>query len=120
MVGTAGDFVRFLEAVRTGGGPILKPATARSMMTNQVGDLPVATQEPGWGFGYGGAVLRDPQAAQTPQSAGTWSWGGVYGANWFVDPERKLTMVSLTNTAIEGMVGAFSQEVRDAVYGSNP
>jgi len=120
MVGTAGDFVRFLEAVRTGGGPILKPATARSMMINQVGDLPVATQEPGWGFGYGGAVLRDPQAAQTPQSAGTWSWGGVYGANWFVDPERKLTMVSLTNTAIEGMVGAFSQEVRDAVYGSNP
>ncbi|MFX8672355.1 serine hydrolase, partial [Acinetobacter baumannii] len=30
MVGTAGDVLRFLEAIRTGGGPILKPETVRA------------------------------------------------------------------------------------------
>ncbi len=120
MVGTAGDFARFLEAVRTGGRPILKPDTAQSMMTNQVGDLPVTTQEPGWGFGFGGAVLKDPRAAKTPQSAGTWAWGNAYGGNWFVDPDQKITVVILTNTAREGIFGVYPVEVRDAVYGREP
>jgi glyoxylase-like metal-dependent hydrolase (beta-lactamase superfamily II) len=63
-------------------------------------------------------VLVDPVAAKSPQSAGTWQWGGAYGHSWFVDPKRKLTVVALTNTAIEGMSGAFPGELRDAVYGA--
>jgi CubicO group peptidase (beta-lactamase class C family) len=64
-------------------------------------------------------VLVDPQAAQSPQSAGTMSWGGAYGHSWFIDPTRRLTVVSLTNTAIEGMAGRFTVDLRDAVYGSD-
>ena len=71
---------------------------------------------PGWGFGFGGAVLVDPSAASTPQSPGTWQWGGVYGHSWFVDPQRRLTVVALTNTALEGLYGRFPIDVRDAIY----
>ena len=39
MAGTAPDFLRFLEAIRTGGGPILKPETVEEALRNQVGDL---------------------------------------------------------------------------------
>lgn len=39
---------------------------------------PEAIGGPGWAFGYGGAVLTDPAAAQSPQSPGTFSWGGVW------------------------------------------
>ena len=116
MVGTAPDVMRLLEAIRTGGKPILNAATAASMLRNQIGSL--MGPGPGIGFGFGGAVVVDPASAQTPQSPGTWQWGGVYGHSWFVDPERKLTVVALTNTALEGMWGKFTTDLRDAVYES--
>ena len=76
MVGTAGEFLAFLEAIRTGGGGIVSPQMASQMMTNQTGDLPIVTNGPGWGFGFGGAVLLDPAAASSPHSPGVWLWGG--------------------------------------------
>jgi CubicO group peptidase (beta-lactamase class C family) len=116
MVGTAPDVMRFLEAVRTGGKPILNAATAASMTRNQIGSL--MGPQPGMGFGFGGALVVDPAAAKTPQSPGTWQWGGIYGHSWFVDPERKLTVVAFTNTGLEGMWGKFTTDLRDAVYAS--
>jgi CubicO group peptidase (beta-lactamase class C family) len=116
MVGTAPDFMRFLEAIRTGGNPILGAAMAASMTRNQIGSL--MGPQPGIGFGFGGAVVVDPPAAHTPQSQGTWQWGGIYGHSWFVDPAQKLTVVAFTNTGLEGMWGKFTTDLRDAVYES--
>jgi CubicO group peptidase (beta-lactamase class C family) len=116
MVGTAGDVLKLLEAVRKGGAPILKAATVAEMTKDQVGPQ-AATQGPGWGFGYGWAVLDDPAVARTPQGVGTLAWGGVYGHNWFVDPVNRLTVVLMSNTAFEGMNGQVTRELRDAVYG---
>jgi CubicO group peptidase (beta-lactamase class C family) len=115
MVGRAQDVLTFLEAIRKGGLPILKPETVKQMMADQVGPQ-AQTQGPGWGFGYGWAVLADPELAGTPQAMGTIQWGGAYGHNWFVDPANRLTVVALTNTAFEGMSGDFPREIRDAVY----
>ena len=70
------------------------------------------------GFGLGWAVLKDPTVAATPQTAGSWTWGGVYGNAWFVDPAEELSVVNITNTAIAGMTGAFPDAIRDAVYGA--
>ena len=116
MIGVADDVLRFLEAIRGGGAPILSRATVERMTADQVGPQ-AQTRGPGWGFGYGWAVLADPAAAATPQSAGTYQWGGGYGHSWFVDPVEALTVVALTNTAFEGMTGAFVTQLRDAVYG---
>lgn len=115
MAGTAGDFSRFLEILRRGGKPILSTRSVQLMMTDQVGPQ-AQTQGPGWGFGYGWAVLDDPALTKTPQAKGTIQWGGAYGHSWFVDPQAKLTVVALTNTAFEGMSGAFTRDIRDAVY----
>ena len=116
MVGTAPEFLRLLETLRNGGGTLLKPDTAASMMRNQIGDLLVNARGPGWGFGFGGAVLEDPGRAGSPQSTGSWGWGGVYGHSWFIDPAQKLIVVGLTNTTIEGMAGRFPTDLRNAVY----
>jgi CubicO group peptidase (beta-lactamase class C family) len=116
MVGTAPEFLHFLETLRSSGGLLVKPDTAVAMMRNQVGDLPVNSRGPGWGFGFGAAVLKDPKQAGSQQSAGAWGWGGVYGHSWFIDPTQKLTVVGLTNTAIEGMAGRFPTDLRNAVY----
>jgi CubicO group peptidase (beta-lactamase class C family) len=115
MVGAPVEFLSFLEAIRTGGGGIVGPDMARAMMSNQTGDLAIVTNGPGWGFGFGGAVLLDPALAASVHSPGVWLWGGVYGHSWFVDPARKLSVVTMTNTAIEGMSGQFSTDVAAAV-----
>lgn len=116
MAGTAADLLTFLEVIRTGGAPILKPETVAAMMHDHVGPE-AQTQGPGWGFGYGGAVFVDPAPTGTPQAAGTFQWGGAYGHNWFVDPANRLSVVALTDTAFEGMCGQFVVDLRDAVYG---
>jgi CubicO group peptidase (beta-lactamase class C family) len=116
MLGTAADFARFLEAIRKGGGAILKPESVAQMMRSQIGGLRVDIRDPGWSFGYGWAVLQDPLAAGSPQRAGTIGWGGVYGHSWFVDPVARLTVIGLTNTAVAGMTGAFPLAMRDAIY----
>jgi CubicO group peptidase (beta-lactamase class C family) len=74
------------------------------------------TQGPGWGFGYGGALLVDPRPTGTPQSAGTLQWGGVYGHTWFLDRASGLSLVLLTNTAYEGMSGDLPGVICNAVY----
>ena len=114
MYGCAPDMLNLLEALRTGSG--LLPAALQSAIYHPHCGPEAQCAGPGWGFGYGGAVLIDPEATGTPQSAGTLCWGGVYGHNWFIDRHNDLTVVLMTNTAYEGMCGQLTLEVRDAVY----
>lgn len=116
MAGTAGDFLRLLEALRHGDGTLLPNELIAEMARDQTGgrELPNA---PGFGFGLGFSVLRDPVLAASPESEGTWRWGGAYGHAWFVDRARGLSVVAFTNTLYEGMSGRFVTDLRDAVYG---
>lgn len=117
MAGTAQDVLAILETIRTGGSPLLSRQTVSLMTRDHTGGLRQVL-DPGIGFGFGWAVITDPVAAQAPWSKGTYRWGGVYGHNWFVDPVRELTVVALTNTAMEGMWGKFTVDLRDAIYGA--
>lgn len=116
MVGTADDYLRFADAMRSGGAGILKPQTLAAMTTNAIGDLSVAAAGPGYGWGLGVAVLRNPAAARSPSSAGAWHWSGVYGTTFWVDPAAELAVVALTNTAVAGMTGNFPAALRRAAY----
>ncbi|WP_437615841.1 serine hydrolase domain-containing protein [Erwinia sp. V71] len=115
MVGTAGDLLRLLEALRRNDEQLLpRPLIAEMVRDHAAGfELPAA---PGFGFGLGFSLLRDSQLADSPESPGTWRWGGEYGHSWFVDPQRELSVVAFTNTLYEGMSGQFVTELRDAVY----
>lgn len=115
MVGSAGDFLQLLETLRKGGAPLLPESLVHDMTTNQIGDLPMAFW-PGRGFGLGITVLKDPVAADTPESPGTWRMGGTYGHSWFVDPKQRLSVVAFTNTALEGMSGQFTVDLCEAIY----
>ena len=117
MAGTADDVLRFFESIGVGRDGLLRSETVKQMMGNQVGQAP-ETWGPGWGFGFGWAVLHDPALAATPQPKGTIQWGGVYGHNWFLDTANGLCVVILTNTAFEGMNGAFPNDIRDCIYTS--
>ena len=115
MVGTAKDYLRFVEAIRTDGAGVLRPATALAMTRNAIGDL---SSGAGFGWGLGVQVLTDPAAAHSPLNAGAWNWGGVYGTHFWVDPKAALSVVVLTNTAVAGMIGAFPSALQQAAYGT--
>lgn len=114
--GSGPDILKLLEALRTGGGSILKPETAALGLSNQTPQLTNAAG-PGWQFSLFGAWLADPRAAAVEQSPGTNRWGGIYGHHWFIDPVQKLTVVCMTNTGLEGSDGRLRDDVRAAVYG---
>ena len=69
MVGTADDFLTFLETIRRGGPPILDRSTIAMASTNQVGTLR-EREAPGWGFGLLSGVLLDPELGQWPSHKG--------------------------------------------------
>lgn len=118
MAGTALDFMTLLETLRTGGGRILSPETAAKGFADQTPQLAHA-QAPGWKFSYFGAFLDDPVVAQSPAPRGTVRWGGIYGHNWFIDSTNGLSVLSMSNTGLEGSDGAYRDEVRNAVYGAS-
>lgn len=117
MAGTAQDLLRLLEALRQGCAAFLPNEWIVEMARDQTGgrELPDA---PGFGFGLGFSVLRDPALAASPESAGTWRWGGAYGHSWFVDRAQGLSVVAFSNTLYEGMSGRFVTDLRDAIYGA--
>ena len=113
--GTAADFMALLEALRTGGGPILRPETVDKGLSNQTPQLAQAVS-PGVMFSYFGAYIANPAVAGLPLSAGSNRWGGIYGHNWFIDRDKGLSVLSMSNTGLEGSDGAYRSEVCNAVY----
>lgn len=119
IAGSALDFMRFLEMIRSGGGSVLKRETVEMAASNQIGTIPRdPVKDAGKRFGFFGAVLDDPTAARSPANKGTLEWGGIYGHNWILDRTAGLAVASFTNTASEGCNGPYREEIRDAIYGA--
>ncbi|WP_374626809.1 serine hydrolase domain-containing protein [Devosia sp.] len=114
--GSGPDILRLLEALRDGGGPVLRPETTALALSNQTPQLENAAG-PGWQFSLIGALLADAAAARVQQSPGTNRWGGIYGHHWFIDPVREFSVVCMTNTGLEGSDGRLRDDLRAAVYG---
>jgi CubicO group peptidase (beta-lactamase class C family) len=120
MIGTIGDYARFLQMLLNGGEldgvRLLRPETVRQMTSNQTGGKPVSLRGPGWGYGLGVAVLLDSAAGQTALPAGSYNWGGIYGTGFWVDPVNRVVGVVASQTAIIGSGPAITGAVREAYY----
>lgn len=114
MAGTAEAALILLETLT--GGDFLQAKWRQAALQGRYDFAPPGhpTRGPGYAHGWAGAVLKDPAAAKTHLSPGSVTWGGIYGHCWYIDPARQRTLVALTNTAVEGMAGAFSVDIREA------
>ncbi|HWO17983.1 MAG TPA: serine hydrolase domain-containing protein [Kofleriaceae bacterium] len=117
MAGTARDYLRFAEALRTGGAPILKPETVRAMSSDQIGERAGQATGPGSRFGFGFGVIVDPAAAKSPRSRGSYGWAGIYGTNFWIDPVAQLSVVILTNVTGDT---PFVNDLEQAIYATGP
>jgi CubicO group peptidase (beta-lactamase class C family) len=106
LVSTADDYVRFCQMLLNGGEldgtQLLKRETVAQMTTNQIADLTPWIGSHGLQFGYGFGIVPEPSkqaeavssaTAKEPASPGTYSWGGIYGTYFFVDPKEQLVGV---------------------------
>jgi CubicO group peptidase (beta-lactamase class C family) len=110
LVSTAGDYLRFVEALRRGGsydgGRLLGSRTIAHMLRNHLpgnADLessgrPLYAETPlrGVGFGLGFSMVIDPARYGAVASPGDYSWGGAASTAFYVDPVEDLTVTFYT------------------------
>ena len=86
------------------------------MSSNQVGELyQMNGKQPGWGFGYGVAVVLDPAAAKTARGQGAFGWGGAFGTTTWTDPEHAITAVLMAQQGSGRVLHDFEHAIRAAI-----
>ena len=132
MLSTAGDYARFCQMLLNGGeldgARILSPKTVALMTSDQLPSTterhtPVAlslnafgpTPEMGTSFGLGFAVRTAAGRNPVPGSAGDFSWAGITGTYFWVDPKEKLVTVLMVQLP-QGKNVPYWRQTRTLVY----
>jgi CubicO group peptidase (beta-lactamase class C family) len=99
LFSTAPDYVRFCEMLLQGGQfngvRLLAPRTVEMLRTNHVNPDPLKTMPPGTGWGLGFQIVTDAAAAGDSVSNGTFSWFGIAGTWFWIDPVKDLAFVGM-------------------------
>ena len=108
LVGTTGDYARFLQMLLNGGEidgkRVLKPETVALMRKNEVSPAtdvkPWAYYYPGAGFGYGlgFGVRTGPGEDGVPGFVGEMAWGGAAGTYFWTYPDHDMVMIFMVQT----------------------
>src|SRR5262249_45270020 len=100
LVSTAGDYARFLQMLlnhgELEGARILKPATVAAMTRDQIGPLPMWIPVHGFRFGFGFGINTAAGNDPKKDAVGTFSWGGAFYTDFWVDPKHEIVGVLMT------------------------
>ena len=99
LFSTAMDYARFCEMLLGGGQlngvRILAPRTVEMMRTNHVNPDPLKTMPAGTGWGMDFNVIMDAAAAGEPYSNGVFTWYGIAGTWFWIDPVDDFAFVGM-------------------------
>jgi CubicO group peptidase (beta-lactamase class C family) len=119
LVSTAADYLRFCQMLLNGGEldgvRVLTPATVRRMTTNAL--PPEIRFANGSTFGLGFGIRSDAAWSWVPGSIGSFTWSGVWGTYFWVDPAEQLVAVQLIQVA-PGKDGPINRTFRNLTYGA--
>jgi CubicO group peptidase (beta-lactamase class C family) len=113
LYSTGRDYLVFLQMLmhqgRFNGVQLLRPQTVATMGQNQIGDIRAGVAKtampersndfdffPGmackWGLGY----MLTPQPGPNGRSAGSLTWAGIFNTYYWLDPQKRIAGVYLT------------------------
>jgi len=108
LVSTAPDYLRLCQMLLNDGEldgvRVLSPQAVKEMTTNALPpDIRIFGNEvgplAGRGFGLGFAVRTDPVHSWTPGAVGSFSWAGLWGTQFWIDPAEKLVGLQMIQAA---------------------
>ena len=101
LVSTTLDYARFSQMLLNGGmldgHRLVGRRTLEFMTADHLNGLPGSFDllVPGYGFGLGFTVRLFTGVAATPGNIGQFSWGGLAGTTFWVDPKDELLAVMM-------------------------
>lgn len=99
LFSTAMDYARFTQMLLNGGEfngvRILAPRTVEMMRTNYVNPEPLKTMGPGLGWSLGFQVVTDAAAAGEPYTDGVYTWFGIFGTWFWIDPVEDFAFIGM-------------------------
>ncbi len=113
LYSTIADYARFAQMLlsegRLGGRRILSAEAVKLMTTNRLPasilakDFATGLQRigPGRGYGFNGAVIFDPEAAQMSVGPGTYQWDGASGVWFWIDRKNNLFFVGMIQRLLQ-------------------
>ena len=124
LLSTAADYARFLQMLLNGGAVegkrFLSPKTVAFMTSDHDGDGivpgPYYLPGPGYGFGLGFAVRRTAGVAPDEGSVGDYTWNGVGGTHFWVDPKEDMFVLFLIQSPRQRQ--HYMTVMRNMVYGA--
>jgi len=114
------DYARLCEMLLEGGQfngvRLLAPRTVEMMRTNLVNPEPLKTMPPGTGWGMDFQIVTDAAAAGEPVPTGTFSWFGIAGTWFWIDPVKDLAFVGMVQHQNLGTTMGIHALSRSLVY----
>ncbi len=126
LVGTAADYLRFAQMLvndgELDGVRLLAPSTVEMMTANHLppsmGESPLSSLQGGFpgvgtggvGFGLTGSVTIDPALTGVATSKGIFGWGGAATTHFWVDREKDIVGIVLTQLLPDG-----TQPIRESM-----
>ena len=120
LFSTAMDYARFCEMLLQGGQlngvRLLAPRTVEMIRTNHVNPDPLKTMPQGTGWGMDFQIVTDAAAAGETVSDGTFSWFGIAGTWFWIDPVKDLAFVGMVQHQSLGTTRPIHALSRSLVY----
>jgi CubicO group peptidase (beta-lactamase class C family) len=99
LVSTARDYLRFAQMLLNGGElegvRLLSRKTVELMTESHTIDIGPSAVSSGYGFGYGFAVRESLGLSSRLGSEGMYTWSGILGTYFWVDPKEQLAAVMM-------------------------
>jgi len=137
LYSTGRDYLMFLQMLmhqgRFNGVQLLRPQTVAIMGQNQIGDIRAGVAKtampersndfdffPGmackWGLGY----MLTPQPGPNGRSAGSLTWAGIFNTYYWLDPQKRIAGVYLTQILpfADPKALALYGEFESSIYGA--
>jgi CubicO group peptidase (beta-lactamase class C family) len=116
------DYARFCEMMlgggQLGGARLIAPRTVEMMRTNYVNPDALKTMPPGTGWGMDFQIVTDAAAAGDSVPNGTYSWFGIAGTWFWIDPVDDVAFVGMVQHVNLGTTRAIHGLSRSLVYQS--